>query len=308
MTARRLDPLPSAERSRLFLIASVAEATLGKPGNVSPGRDFDDLTFDDLVQAAVAAAPAIGQDGIGLGRVINSAMNRVMRSTRTNANLGIVLLAAVQSYAAGLGVSYEEVIAATNNDDARGAYCGIRRANPGGLGTVAEGDIRQPPPGTLTEMMHLAAGRDAVARQFDPDDAMPDVRRIARELRRGCYDGGELGSVGPRVFAVELATHPDTLIARKNGPEEADRVRQAAAGIVGTDAATISDDQLAELDARLRTDDHRMNPGTTADLFAAALYHILLADGERSPIGQQIVRVARSVADVVDSVSDAAGG
>ena len=58
----------------------------------------------------------------------------------------------------------------------------------------------------------------------------------------------------------------------------------------------------------LRTDDHRLNPGTTADLFAAALYHILLTDRERSPLGEQIVRVARSVAEVVTPTGGSISG
>ena len=71
---------------------------------------------------------------------------------------------------------------------------------------------------------------------------------------------------------------PDTLIARKRGPEAAGRVaagaRQVldAGGVRGAGGRTA----LAEFDASLREDGNALNPGTTADLVTAVLFVALL--------------------------------
>ena len=62
-----------------------------------------------------------------------------------------------------------------------------------------------------------------------------------------------------------LATYPDTLIARKAGAAAAAAVSQAARAV--RDGSRT----LEQLDADLRRDGRRLNPGTTADLVAATL-------------------------------------
>ncbi len=71
---------------------------------------------------------------------------------------------------------------------------------------------------------------------------------------------------------------PDTLIARKRGPDAAGRVSEGArevlaAGGVRTAAGRTA---LAAFDASLRRDGHSLNPGTTADLVTAVLFVALL--------------------------------
>jgi triphosphoribosyl-dephospho-CoA synthetase len=66
---------------------------------------------------------------------------------------------------------------------------------------------------------------------------------------------------------------PDTFIARKVGIEKAREVSRGAAmvlekGGVETEAGQRS---LAKFDKMLRTSDSLLNPGTTADITAAAL-------------------------------------
>jgi triphosphoribosyl-dephospho-CoA synthase len=73
-----------------------------------------------------------------------------------------------------------------------------------------------------------------------------------------------------------LASHPDTLIARKAGDAAAQDVTRAARSVR---AGTMS---LADFDASLRADGNRLNPGTTADLVAATLLAALLS-GVRLP-------------------------
>jgi triphosphoribosyl-dephospho-CoA synthase len=64
-----------------------------------------------------------------------------------------------------------------------------------------------------------------------------------------------------------LAADRDTLISRKNSESVAEEVRYRASRV---DSSDIS--QRVELDEFLRSDGNRLNPGTTADLIAAALF------------------------------------
>ena len=71
-----------------------------------------------------------------------------------------------------------------------------------------------------------------------------------------------------------LATMPDTLIARKAGAAESARVAARAREVMraGGLATTKGVAAARRLDADLRRDGNRRNPGTSADLVAAALF------------------------------------
>ena len=73
-----------------------------------------------------------------------------------------------------------------------------------------------------------------------------------------------------------LASHPDTLIERKAGAASARAVTAAAREVLAGSRS------LEDFDTSLRTPDHRLNPGTTADLVAATLLAALLS-GVRIP-------------------------
>jgi triphosphoribosyl-dephospho-CoA synthase len=77
-----------------------------------------------------------------------------------------------------------------------------------------------------------------------------------------------------------LANHPDSLIARKLGRAVAEEAARRARTVLGAGwphepAARTA---LADLDDWLRADDHRRNPGTTADLVTACLF-VALREG-----------------------------
>ena len=67
-----------------------------------------------------------------------------------------------------------------------------------------------------------------------------------------------------------LSLEPDSLIARKNGMEIAVAVQMRAKKIDFDDPTS-----MAKFDDSLRSNAHELNPGTTADLIAAALYLLL---------------------------------
>ena len=71
---------------------------------------------------------------------------------------------------------------------------------------------------------------------------------------------------------------PDSLIARKCGLSTALSVTARAAKIIdqGDPHSTDYQDAVGELDFYLRSDGHQRNPGSTADIVAAALFVLLL--------------------------------
>ena len=131
-------------------LACLLEVSAAKPGNVCPGRDFHDTRYEDFLASAVAIAPAMAVAGERpLGVTIRSAVEATGRWTRSNTNLGIVLLLAPLARAAraartGRGALRQRlagVLAETTLEDAAETYAAIRRAHPGGLGRASAEDV-----------------------------------------------------------------------------------------------------------------------------------------------------------------------
>jgi triphosphoribosyl-dephospho-CoA synthase len=251
-----------------------------KPGNITPAHDFSDTTYADMVRSALALGPVFSSERArerGVGQLIADGVDATSRVAGTNTNLGIVLIFAPLVRAAAtrrtdetLRAGTERILAALDRDDATAAFAAIARAKPGGLGEAPEHDVRAPAQVSLREAMEAAAHRDSVASEYASgyaivfDTALP---ALAEELRAGAATLDAIVSLFMRL----LAARPDTLIARKVGAAAAQRVSEAAREVLDG-ARTIGD-----FDASLRGPDHRLNPGTTADLVAATLLVALLS-------------------------------
>jgi triphosphoribosyl-dephospho-CoA synthase len=264
--------------------ACLIEASAPKPGNVSPGRDFADTTFEDFLLSAAAIGPAFGRArAAGVGETVRTAVADTRRVVRSNTNLGIVLLLAPLACAAeeeggGLRDRLSRVLAGTTVADARAVYEAIRLAGPGGLGRAEAQDVREEPTLTLRQTMALATERDTIAREYVTDY---DVTfREALPALRQARDAG-LGWCGAAVEAYlhVLAEVPDTHVARKEGLAVAQAVSARAREVLGAGerGSGARARAVEELDAELRG--QRRNPGTTADLVTAALF-VALGDGD----------------------------
>ena len=122
---------------------------------------------------------------------------------------------------------------------------------------------------TLREAMAAAAHRDSIASEYATGYAIvfdTGLPLLADALRDGA---GTLDAIVSLHLGL-LASHPDTLIERKAGAAAARAVSAAAREVR---AGTLTPE---EFDASLRGPDHRLNPGTTADLVAATLLVALL--------------------------------
>ncbi|MCC6581111.1 MAG: triphosphoribosyl-dephospho-CoA synthase [Phycisphaeraceae bacterium] len=276
--------------TKLIRTACVAEVLSPKAGNVHPGAAFDDAGWMDFVQSARASAPVLATAGvIGVGPAALEAVRATRQAVGHNTNLGMVLLLAPLSAAAWrcregrlTTSSVQTVLDRLNEHDAQAVFTAIREAQPGGLGKAAKGDVRFPgspgSPGTigLVEAMSLASQRDAVARQYVSGFA--DVlRRLAPRLASLLKRGLAVDQAIMRLHLEQMAHEPDSLIRRKCGDDVAMESQQRAKRALALDEPeTVSSRRaVAELDVWLRGEGHRRNPGTSADLVAAAMFAAL---------------------------------
>ena len=281
-------PPPAATPDEIAAAAQLAcllEAHAPKPGNVSPGRDFADVGYGDFVASAAAiGAPFARVAGTPLGALVREAVDATSRWARSNTNLGIVLLLAPLAKAAlgpnDLRSNLVGVLDATTVDDAREVYAAIRLASPGGLGRAANQDVAREPTLPLREVMRLAADRDSIAREYNTSFAATFDTGLPA-LRQARADGLGWDDAIVETFLTLLAAAPDTHIVRRAGLDRAVSVSRLAVtvlaeGGVRTDAGRQS---VARFDRSLRDDRHSANPGTSADLTAAAIFVLLLEGG-----------------------------
>ena len=144
--AARAGVRPPSEVAAAGQLACLLEVSAPKPGNVSPGRHFHDTRYEDFLASAVAIGPALAAAGSQpLGTTILAAVDATARWTRSNTNLGIILLlaplarAALRAEAARL--RDERARACWRRPPwptPRRSYAAIRRARAGRAGRRAE--------------------------------------------------------------------------------------------------------------------------------------------------------------------------
>jgi triphosphoribosyl-dephospho-CoA synthase len=264
-------------------LACLWEVTARKPGNVHRFKDFEDTSYLDFVSSAAALVPILsGTPERSVGDTVFECVTATSVFSGKNTNLGIILLLAPltkastePNYAANVAKVLDELTVG----DAVMTYTAIQLANPGGLGEVKDHDVRKRPTITLREAMALAAHRDTIALQYTNGfrevfhDAAPTILHGIQ--RTGCIEGGII-----HAHLHLMSRYPDTLIARKRGVAEAEQAAQRAQWVLdlGWPHSPDSRAEFADFDDWLRAEGNSRNPGTTADLIAAALFVLLRTD------------------------------
>ena len=263
--------------------ACVLEATAPKVGNVSPGRNFPDLSHLDFIRAADIAAEALEEKNC-FAKAILDATVKTSEACRSNVNLGILLLLGPLYRADELlserGITLPDqddwssaVKDALKDLDAVGELAifeAISVAAAGGLGRAEKWDVNESHQKVdLIEAMRLAANKDRIARQYVEDfsDLLVNVVPVLRQSILECRDW--LRGIGHAQIRL-MSRESDSLIARKNGKDVAEAVRDRVHGV---DLGNIQD--WVSLDRELRKQGNQLNPGTTADLIAAGLFVLL---------------------------------
>jgi triphosphoribosyl-dephospho-CoA synthase len=270
-------------------LACLLEVSAPKPGNVSPGRPFADLRYEDFLASAVAIGePLVGAGSRGVGETVRLCIESTSRWARSNTNLGIVLLFAPIARAVEWGresdpilrAALRHVLETTTIDDARQTYAAIRLARPGGLGHAESQDVSTEPTMTLVEAMRLAAHRDTIAAEYATGFGITFETAVPA-LERARHDGLPWNDAVVETFLTVLASVPDTHIARRSGAGRSIEVTEHAQRVVSSGGVRTPEGRRAieEMDTALRDERNRGNPGTTADLTAAAIFVLLLGGG-----------------------------
>ena len=275
-----------AENAQLALLLEVSGTP--KPGNVDRHRDLDELRFEHFMAGAVGAAAGLrrAEAGDPVGVAFEEAVAGMATQQGGNTQFGCLLLlvplvrAAATDDLSPAGVS--DVVAATTVDDAVQFYRAFEHVD------VAVGD---PPPDADALDVRRGAAAESTLRErelplaaimelaADPAEGVPDGN--AREWVTGfdraftaadtvLADKGPIGDRTARLFLDLLAAQPDTLVATTHDEATAREVSQRAATVAERVAADGDLTAAEELAAEFV--DAGYNPGTTADLTAAALF------------------------------------
>ncbi|WP_339729940.1 triphosphoribosyl-dephospho-CoA synthase [uncultured Gimesia sp.] len=259
-------------------LACLMEATARKPGNVHPETAFPDLTYSDFLKSAAVIAPILSHSTSDkVGPSIRESICETQKVIPSNSNLGMVLLlaplAAVPSEQT-IDAGIHAVLDQLTIQDAREVYEAIRIAKPGGLGKTESEDVATEPTGTLRDVMCLAADRDSVASEY-ANDFHITLGTAVPALQEFWSKSADWESAVIRLQLRLMSDFPDTLIARKCGPNEAKQSAARARAVLDAEEFTPS---LSNFDLWLRQNGNQRNPGTTADLIVAALF-VALRDG-----------------------------
>ncbi len=269
-------------------LACVLEVTARKPGNVHPWAPGSDASFLDFLMSAQAIVEPLDRVAeLGVGQAVLECIRATRRVVDTNTNLGIVLLFCPIAMAASLrgerpvAEVLKGVLRETTVRDSEYVYEAIRLADPGGLGQVDADDVRDRPTRRLRDIMLSASDRDTIAWQYanDYEDVCLLRQRLAEQLQkeRRTWEQAIIS-----CWLYMLSQCRDSLIQRKYGARVAEQVSRRASDVLRhhwPDTA-LGIEHFCAFDSWLRKHDPPLNPGTTADLVAAAVFWLLIEQPE----------------------------
>jgi triphosphoribosyl-dephospho-CoA synthase len=300
--------------ARCLQLGILLEVSAHKPGNVNVVTDFENTRYEHFLASAVAIGPSLesgARNGIavaegridvaevGVGEIIkNSVVEAASWQHGGNTLLGTIILLSPMAVAAGMifkragfvvgdfRKNLKLITSSTTPEDAVNVYDAIEIANPSGLGKAPDLDVSDPASKnrilkekvSLYDVFKIAEPYDAICSEYVNnyhvtfDIAYPSLSRHLDQT----YDPS---SATIQAFLEVLAEVPDTFIARKTSIQKAREVSLRAKEVVelgGVETMT-GKRALDRLDKELRRQSNLLNPGTTADIIAAALAIKVLA-------------------------------
>ena len=293
------------------LAALLEVSAYPKPGNIHRLNDFPDTSYEHFLAGSVALGSVMGElaassyvnenyVNIGLGKRVLDAVNEMFEWQHGgNTHLGVALLFVPISAGAGkwhrtkskniteLRKVIRKVIESATPDDSIYIYQAIEKAMPSkNLGKAEKLDIQDKKSIknikneniTPLQIFQLCKDRDQICHEW-----VTGFETIFETgypyLKSRLNDGASVNSAIVDTYLHILSTNHDSLIARKNGVAEAEKISRKAKWILelgGIDSEE-GNKQLWMLDDKLKKEDGRLNPGTTADLTAASIFVLLLS-------------------------------
>ena len=253
-----------------------------KPGNVDRCHDFSDIDFHQFVISAVSAYPifraaACGQSSFGklLLEGVKSWQDWNINSNTHFGSLTLMIPLAMAACVPGdLRRNLSEVLRGTTADDAADFYeafalAGARVVDVKDFSLKDSNAVKtlRKQGKTLLDLMHLSKDHDLIASEWSSD--YERSFRLADMLLEMVPMLGINMSV-VRIYLTALAEKPDSLVQAKFGMSKAVEVSSSA-------KQALEDSTLEgakKLDTKLLAED--VNPGSSADLIASALFISLL--------------------------------
>jgi triphosphoribosyl-dephospho-CoA synthase len=295
--------------SKCLQLAIMLEVSAQKPGNVSFTSSFERTRVEHFLASAVAAGPTFQEAAyrgtlvsekklevgkVGLGELIRTCAVDVNGWQKGgNTILGTVMLFVPIAVAAGLTPAKEGYIIdfskmrknidlavrSTTAWDSVYLYEAVDIAGPSGLGDAPDLDVTDPASKErllkenvgLFEVFKIASGYDDICSEWVNN--FPITFDLAYPYLMQQLENKPLNTAVVHTFLKILSERPDTFISRKVGKEKAREVSSEAKTVLelgGLETAK-GKKSLAEFDKKLRSSGNACNPGTTADLTAAAL-------------------------------------
>jgi triphosphoribosyl-dephospho-CoA synthase len=295
--------------SRCLQLAVLLEVSANKPGNVNFVVGFEGTRVEHFLASAVAAGQSFREAAkrgiavanrklplgeIGVGKLIEECVGDIDGwQNGGNTLLGTVMLFVPLAAAAGmtptngdsnidlsrLRENLRKVVESTTAKDAVNLYEAIDIAKPSGLNGAPDLDVTDPASKrrlvsenfTLFEVFKIAAGYDDIC--FEWINNYPITFDLAFPYLSEQLRTKSLNTAVIHTFLKVLAERPDTFIARKVGMRKACEISRDAATVLELGGVETLKGQksILEFDRKLRNSENRYNPGTTADITAAAL-------------------------------------
>ena len=280
-----------------------------KPGNVHRIADFRETRYEHFLASAVAVAPHLRKaaekgigvstgnlklDRINVGETIRDSVSDVAVWQRDrNTLLGTVALLVPIAAAAGMTLAnsssfsanalrrnLKPVVEATTPQDAVDFYDAIAVAKPGGLGKAPRLDVNDKTSkrqilaqGTsLYEIFKISTPWDSISAEWTSNFHITfDIGNPF--FRAQLQKTGDINTASVHTFLKILSLVPDTLISRKAGKLKAEWVSKEAGKALDAGGLATSKGKncLRRLDRKLHDVNHKLNPGTTADITSAVL-------------------------------------
>lgn len=267
-------------------MACIMEVMAPKAGNVTPQKAFHDTTFYHFVLSGLAIGPVMSNgENDSLGELVLKGVQETRKWVEVNTNLGIILMFAPLVKAAFMGTDLQSDLGVVLNtatlNDAQQIYRAINLASPGGLGQAEEGDVKNTEkPLPLLEAMKHASQWDSIAREYVTNFQITFSLTLPALIEQRKFSQDMLQAI-TQTQLLTLAELPDTLIARKVGKSRAEEVSNMARKVLKAGGVYSSKgmNEYEAFDQALRKDGNRLNPGTTADLLAAAIF-VAIIKGE----------------------------
>lgn len=263
-------------------LSAVLEASVEKPGNVTPTRSFSDVSYEDYLLGSVALGSSVraaveagmhDSSNIPLGNLILSGVRDVKSAhSGGNTHLGTLMLFIPTAAAAGrclakrislkegLQAHVKEVLSATTLEDSLSFYDAVKASGAGGIKPSLD-EPRMP----FLELMKLSSRVDRVAEELYSGMRLTFDFSVPA-LSHAYSKSDNLGAAVLRTYLIILSEFPDSLIAKKAGAKKSGEVSKLAQDVLSGDVS------LADFDSHLRSEGNVRNPGTTADLTSAALF------------------------------------